>query len=111
LTRRQMFGPVGARPYTVQHLTVGARKDGTITAIAQDVTSSTSTLEDWVESSTLQTRILYDVPNVDTTQRLVRLNVGTPTFNRGPPEHASFPTGRLRFRRRRTNSAAARTRR
>src|SRR5207248_8897160 len=48
LTRRQMFGPVGARPYTVQRLTVGARKDGTITAIRQDVASSTSVFEDWV---------------------------------------------------------------
>src|SRR6184192_4351233 len=86
LTRRQMFGPVGARPYTVQHLVVGARKDGTITAIRQDVASSTSTLEDWVEPSALQTRMLYAVPNVETAQRLVRLNVGTPTFNRGPGE-------------------------
>jgi xanthine dehydrogenase YagR molybdenum-binding subunit len=86
LTRRQMFGPVGARPYTVQHLRVGARSDGSITAIEQEVASSTSTSEDWVESSTLQTRVLYDVPNVDTSQRLVRLNLGTPTFNRGPGE-------------------------
>src|SRR5205823_12452955 len=47
---------------------------------------STSTFEDWVESSTLQTRMLYDVANVQTAQRLVRLNLGTPTFNRGPGE-------------------------
>lgn len=86
LTRRQMFGLVGARPYTVQHIRIGAREDGAITAVTQDVASSTSTFEDWVESSTLQTRILYDVPNVDTTQKLVRLNLGTPTFNRGPGE-------------------------
>jgi len=86
LTRRQMFGPVGARPYTVQHLALGARRDGAITAITQDVSSSTSTFEDWVESSTLQTRMLYNVQNVKTTQRLVRLNLGTPTFNRGPGE-------------------------
>src|SRR5205814_305422 len=79
-------GPVGAKPYTVQRLTVGARKDGTITAIRQDVASSTSVFEDWVESSTLQTRMLYAVPNVETAQKLVRLNVGTPTFNRGPGE-------------------------
>jgi xanthine dehydrogenase YagR molybdenum-binding subunit len=86
LTRRQMFGPVGARPYTVQRLVIGGRRDGRITAITQDVTSSTSTFEDWVESSTLQTRVLYNVPNVETRQRLVRLNLGTPTFNRGPGE-------------------------
>ncbi|HEY3886044.1 MAG TPA: xanthine dehydrogenase family protein molybdopterin-binding subunit, partial [Vicinamibacterales bacterium] len=86
LARRQMFGPVGARPYTVQRLTIGAAREGSIVAISQDVASSTSTLEDWVESSTLQTRMLYDVPNVATRQRLVRLNLGTPTFNRGPGE-------------------------
>src|SRR5205814_9255256 len=81
-----MFGLVGARPYTVQRIALGARRDGAITSIRQEVASSTSTFEDWVESSTLQTRILYDVPNVQTSQRLVRLNLGTPTFNRGPGE-------------------------
>jgi xanthine dehydrogenase YagR molybdenum-binding subunit len=86
LTRKQMFGPVGARPYTVQHISVGAERDGRIVAIKQDGISSTSTFENWVESSTLQTRMLYDVPNVETTQRLVKLNLGTPTFNRGPGE-------------------------
>ncbi|PYR70942.1 MAG: acylaldehyde oxidase [Acidobacteria bacterium] len=86
LSRRQMFGPVGGRPYTVQGLRVGAQHDGTLTAIDQDVVSSTSTFEDWVESSTLQTRMLYAAPNVATAQRLVRLNLGTPTFNRGPGE-------------------------
>jgi len=86
LTRRQMFGLVGARPYTVQQVAVGAAMDGRLSAIRQHVTSSTSTFEDWVESASLQTRMLYDVPNVVTTQNLVRLNVGTPTFNRGPGE-------------------------
>jgi xanthine dehydrogenase YagR molybdenum-binding subunit len=86
LTRRQMFGLVGARPYTVQRLVVGARRDGTLTGVRQDVVSSTSTFEDWVESSSLQTRMLYDTPTLATSQRLVRLNLGTPTFNRGPGE-------------------------
>jgi len=86
LARRHMFGPVGARPYTVQRFAIGAERDGRITAIRQDVTSSTSTLEDWVETASLQTRMLYDVANVATKQNLVRLNVGTPTFNRGPGE-------------------------
>jgi len=86
LSRKQMFGLVGARPYTVQRITLGASRDGTITAIRQGVTSTTSTFENWVESSTLQTRMLYDVANVDTTQHLMKLNLGTPTFNRGPGE-------------------------
>ena len=86
LSRKQMFGLVGARPYTVQQLAIGARRDGRITAIKQDVTSSTSTFENWIESSTLQTRMLYDVSNVATSQNLLKLNLGTPTFNRGPGE-------------------------
>jgi xanthine dehydrogenase YagR molybdenum-binding subunit len=65
---------------------MGANRDGRIVAIKQDVISSTSTFENWIESSTLQTRMLYDVPNVATTQKLVKLNLGTPTFNRGPGE-------------------------
>src|SRR5437660_3909849 len=59
LTRRQMFGPVGGRPYTVQHVTLGARRDGTLTALRHDSTSSTSTIEEWLESCVLATRILY----------------------------------------------------
>ncbi|MDQ6830920.1 MAG: xanthine dehydrogenase family protein molybdopterin-binding subunit [Gemmatimonadota bacterium] len=86
LSRRHMFGIVGARPYTVQHLELGARKDGSLTAIRHASTSSTSALEDWLEPSTLQTRMLYACPNAETSQKLVTLNVGTPTFNRAPGE-------------------------
>jgi xanthine dehydrogenase YagR molybdenum-binding subunit len=86
LTRRQMFGPVGGRPHTVQHVTLGATSDGTLTAMRHDSTSSTSTFEEWLESAALVTRMLYDCPNVETSHRLVRLNVGTPTFMRAPGE-------------------------
>ena len=86
LTRKQMFGLVGARPYTVQRVVLGSRKDGTLTAVRHESTSSTSIFEDWLEPSTLQTRMLYASPNVETSQRLVKLNTGTPTFNRAPGE-------------------------
>src|SRR5205085_6044896 len=48
LSRRQMFGLVGARPYTVQRLSLGAGRDGKLTAIRHDATTSTSTFEEWV---------------------------------------------------------------
>jgi xanthine dehydrogenase YagR molybdenum-binding subunit len=86
LGRRHMFGLVGARPYTVQHLEIGATSEGELKAIRHTTTSSTSKLEDWVEASTLATRILYKCPNQVTSQHLVRLNTGTPTFNRAPGE-------------------------
>ena len=86
LTRRQMFGPVGGRPHTIQHTAIGALRDGTLTAIRHNTTASTSAIEDWLEPSGLVTRILYECPNVETTHHLVRLNVGTPTFMRAPGE-------------------------
>jgi len=86
LTRRQMFGPVGGRPRTVQRVTLGAMKDGTLTAIRHVSTSSTSTLEDWVEPALSQTKILYACQNLETEYNLVRINVGSPTFQRAPGE-------------------------
>ena len=86
LDRTQMFGPVGYRPSTQQKVALGADRDGKLLAIKHDVLSSTSTFEDWTESSAVLTRMLYACPNVSTTHRLVKLNLGTPTFQRAPGE-------------------------
>jgi xanthine dehydrogenase YagR molybdenum-binding subunit len=86
LTRPQMFGPVGGRPRTEQRVVLGARHDGRLTAIRHDVISHTSVMEDFAEASTLPTRALYACENGSTTQRLVKLNVGVPTFQRAPGE-------------------------
>lgn len=86
LTRRQMFGPVGGRPRTEQHVVLGAKRDGTLTAIRHDVLASTSMIEDWLEPSAIQTRMLYSSPNAVTDHALVRLNLGSPTFMRAPGE-------------------------
>jgi xanthine dehydrogenase YagR molybdenum-binding subunit len=48
--------------------------------------SNTSTLENWIEPSLSQTRMLYAVPNLETVYDLVKLNVGSPTFQRAPGE-------------------------
>jgi xanthine dehydrogenase YagR molybdenum-binding subunit len=66
LTRRQMFGPVGGRPMTVQRITLGATRDGTLAAIRHASTSNTSTIEDWIEPATSQSRVLYASPNIET---------------------------------------------
>jgi len=86
LDRREMFAPVGHRPNTEQRIVLGASNDGKLTAIRHDVISTTSTLEDWVEPSAAPTRMLYACENGDTTHRLVKLNIGTPTFQRAPGE-------------------------
>jgi xanthine dehydrogenase YagR molybdenum-binding subunit len=86
LTRRQMFGPVGGRPRTIQRVTIGANRDGVLTGLRHTSLSNTSTLENWIEPALSQTRMLYAVPNLETTYDLVKLNVGSPTFQRAPGE-------------------------
>lgn len=86
VTRQQMFGPVGGRPRTVQRITLGARRDGALTAIRHLVTANTSTFEDWLEPSAIQTPMLYSCPNVETDHTLVRMSIGSPTFMRAPGE-------------------------
>ncbi len=86
LARPQMFGPVGGRPCTEQHVVLAAYRDGRLVAFRHDVLSHTSVFEDFTEPATQPTRALYAVPNAATTQRLVKLNVGTPTFQRAPGE-------------------------
>jgi len=86
LTRRQMFGPSGGRAHTSQQVTLGAKKDGTLTVVRHLTTATTSTLEDFLESSGMMTRMLYESPNIETDHELVRMNVGSPTFMRAPGE-------------------------
>ncbi len=84
LERPQMFGPVGARPRTHQHLTLGATRDGKLTAIRHEVHANTSVIEDYLESSAFATRVMYACADGATLHRIVRLNLGTPTYMRAP---------------------------
>jgi xanthine dehydrogenase YagR molybdenum-binding subunit len=86
LERDQMFGPVGGRPQTHQQIVLGARRDGTLVALRHYVHTHTSVFEDFTEPSSAVSRMLYACPAIDTSQRLVQLNVGTPTFQRAPGE-------------------------
>ncbi len=81
-----MFGPVGGRPETYQHIVLAAKQDGTLTAIEHNCYSHTSLIEDFTEPSSAPTRMLYASPNIATSQKLVPLTVGTPTFQRAPGE-------------------------
>ena len=86
LERPQMFGMVGSRPQTEQHLQLGATGEGRLCAVQHDVIASTSFQEDWTESSAIVTRMLYDSTSQHTSHRLVKLNHGTPTYMRAPGE-------------------------
>jgi len=86
LDRTQMFGPVGARPATMQSLKLASAADGTLTGMAHDSVMPSSVMEEFVEASTNQTKMLYKSPVVATSHKLVDMNLGVFTFQRAPGE-------------------------
>jgi xanthine dehydrogenase YagR molybdenum-binding subunit len=84
--RPQMFGPVGCRSETRQTLSIGAARDGSIQALENITYSHTSTFDEFTETATLPSRMLYASPNNHTVQNLVRSDIGTPSYTRAPGE-------------------------
>jgi xanthine dehydrogenase YagR molybdenum-binding subunit len=86
LERSQMFGSVGYRPETRQRVALGAETIGALTSTIHEVTSQTSIFDDFTESATAISKMLYASPTAHTKQILARTNQATPTFMRGPGE-------------------------
>jgi xanthine dehydrogenase YagR molybdenum-binding subunit len=86
LDRDQMFGPVGARPTTVNKIKLGASADGKLLAMQQDVIMHTSMMEDFTEHSAAVTKFLYNSEANSVTEKLVEMNLGVATYQRAPGE-------------------------
>jgi xanthine dehydrogenase YagR molybdenum-binding subunit len=86
LRRPQMFGPVGCRTETEQTISLGASEEGKLLALSNETLSHTSTFDEFTETATLPSRMLYSVPNNNTVQRLIRSDIGTPSYTRAPGE-------------------------
>ncbi|GAX39753.1 aldehyde oxidase and xanthine dehydrogenase, molybdopterin binding protein [Tolypothrix sp. NIES-4075] len=86
LGRIQMYGPVGFRPETIQQVSLGATREGKLTALRHSGTSQTSTFDEFIEPVAKSARMIYACPNIETSHRLVQLDTGTPTFMRAPGE-------------------------
>src|SRR4051812_15140686 len=86
LHRHQMFGPVGGRPRTRQKVAVAAQHDGKLPPGRHETVPATSRFDVFVEASALQARHLYASQNIESRHRIVRLDIGTPTFMRAPGE-------------------------
>ena len=84
LNREQMFTMVGYRPYAWQQIGIGASKDGKLTGITHHAISNTSKYEDFGEGIVNASQFMYACPNVNTTYRLLPLDINTPTWMRGP---------------------------
>jgi xanthine dehydrogenase YagR molybdenum-binding subunit len=86
VTRQQMFAFTGYRTPTIQRLRLGARRDGTLTALIHDALVQTSTLEQFAEQVAICSRMMYETPNRRTTHQVVALDVPTPSWMRAPGE-------------------------
>jgi xanthine dehydrogenase YagR molybdenum-binding subunit len=86
LTRKQMFFMTGHRPRALQRVALGASPDGRLTGLIHEGTAETSRYEQYIEALTAASGFMYSCPNVRTRYRLLPMDIGTPTFMRGPGE-------------------------
>lgn len=82
--RPLMFTTVGYRPFTRQHIRLGADREGKLAAFHHEILQPTSMVDDYVENCTEATSMLYSCQNVRAVQHIIHKNLGTPTPMRGP---------------------------
>ncbi|MFJ5534987.1 xanthine dehydrogenase family protein molybdopterin-binding subunit [Streptomyces sp. NPDC093261] len=86
MTRRQMFSLAGYRSPTTQRVRLGADADGRLRALEHRCLNLTSTVHEFVEPGAAPARVMYDAEAHHTANRVVRLDVPTPTWMRAPGE-------------------------
>jgi xanthine dehydrogenase YagR molybdenum-binding subunit len=86
LSRQQMFTSNGHRARTIQHIALGADPSGKLLAAKHLTTSETSFVDEFVEQAGVATKMIYDVPHLDVTHSIIRVNKGTPCPTRAPGE-------------------------
>ena len=84
LTRNQMVNSVGLRQRNFQTVSLGATKEGKLTALAHEITTHCAIHTEFVEPCGDCSKIMYDTPNALITYRVVPMNVILPTYTRGP---------------------------
>ncbi|MGN6376625.1 MAG: molybdopterin cofactor-binding domain-containing protein, partial [Sphingomonas sp.] len=85
LTRPMMFNNTTHRPATIQHVRLGATKQGTLTAIAHSSTSG-DLPGGGPETAVSQTKLLYAAPNRETFMKLAVLDLPEGNAMRAPGE-------------------------
>lgn len=89
LTRPQIFNHTSHRPATIQRLRIGARRDGTITAIGHECWSGNQAGKTG-ENAAMQTRLLYGGANRMTAHRFATLDLPVGNAMRAPGEAAGL---------------------
>ena len=86
LTRAQMFTSIGHRPNTMQQLSIGASRDGQLTAIEHVSQSPIGMADELINLVTNGTATAYACPNVSTRARQIRQSIPIPGWMRAPGE-------------------------
>jgi len=86
LSRQGMFNNTGFRPELYQRIAFGADADGRLVAQRHECLQHNSMIDEFVESASVVTRMLNKYPHNYSSHRLVRLNIGTPSYMRAPGE-------------------------
>ncbi|MCE7010972.1 xanthine dehydrogenase family protein molybdopterin-binding subunit [Kibdelosporangium philippinense] len=90
LARSHMYSIVSHRAEHQQEITLGAKRDGTLTALVHVSTQQLSRTSENMFNLSLSSRSLYACPNIQTRQLGVRLDLPTPRFMRSPQMTAHF---------------------
>lgn len=83
LTRAQMFAS-GHRPATIQHVALGARRDGQLQAVIHEAVGETSQFEDFTDVVVNWAGQLYRAEHVQLGYKVGRLDLPTPADMRAP---------------------------
>lgn len=86
LRRDQVFNMVGYRPESIQKVGIGASPDGKLVGLTHEAYGLTSSYEQFTERIVDPSKSLYSCPNLNTTYKLVPLDLSTPCWTRGPGE-------------------------
>ena len=86
LSREGTFRMVGGRTISEQHVALGARKDGKLTALIHTGLTATTLSGRYAEQCTFPPRHLYASPNLFVGQKIVYLDTVANTWMRAPGE-------------------------
>lgn len=84
LTRQMMFNSVGLRQRNIQHIQLGATKDGKLTALAHETTTHCAINEEFIEPCGDVSEHMYRAENLKIAYKVAPMNVIIPTYTRAP---------------------------
>ena len=86
LSRAQTLTAFGCRPQARQTVTLGASRDGKLTAIRHHALAQTSVMDTFLRGAGEVSEVLYACPHLETRNRSLAVHSTTPTNMRTPAE-------------------------